>query len=375
MLTIEKVDTESKKQVNRFVQIPYRLYKNHKQWVPPLKIDATMYLQREKHPYYEHSTADFFIANRDGKDVGRLAILDNSRYNNYHHTKKAQFYLFECEDDVEAATGLFNRAFEWARGRGLDCVIGPKGFGALDGYGLLVDGYEHRQMMTMMNYNYPYYVNLVEKLGFTKEVDFVSCYFRSDLFRLPERIHRISERVQQRGTLQVHRFKTKNEIRAWAPKIGKTYNQSFVNNWEYYPLTDREIKFVLDTIQMVADPKLIKIITHDDQVVGFCFGFPDLSAALQRARGNLLPLGIPDLLLEMRRTKWISINGAGVLPEFQGHGGNAVLYSEMENTVRESGFQHVDLTQVAETAVEMRRDLESIGGKPYKNHRVFTIRI
>jgi GNAT superfamily N-acetyltransferase len=126
---------------------------------------------------------------------------------------------------------------------------------------------------------------------------------------------------------------------------------------------------------MVADPKLIKIITHDDQVVGFCFGFPDLSAALQRARGNLLPLGIPDLLLEMRRTKWISINGAGVLPEFQGHGGNAVLYSEMENTVRESGFQHADLTQVAETAVEMRRDLESIGGKPYKNHRVFTIRI
>ena len=188
MVTIHKIDTTDKSQVRRFVRIPYRLYNNHPQWVPPLFIDAEMQLNREKHPYHEHSEADFFIAERNGQGVGRIAILENKPFNRYHNTQKAQFYLFDCEDDQEVATALFNRAFEWSRDRNLDHVIGPKGFGALDGYGLLVEGYEHRQIMTMMNYNYPYYKQLVENIGFEKEVDFVSCYLNPEKFRLPERM-------------------------------------------------------------------------------------------------------------------------------------------------------------------------------------------
>lgn len=372
MLTVEKIDTRSKAQVRRFVRIPYRLYANHPQWVPPLLADVEAMLDRNKHPFYEHSDGDFFIAVRDGRDVGRIAALENRRFNEYHHTRQAQFYFFDCEDDQEAAAALFERVFEWARARGLDRVVGPKGLGPLDGYGLQIEGYEHRQMMTMMNYNYPYYIRLVETLGFQKEVDFVSCYLSAETFRLPERIHRIAERVQRRGVLQVQRFRNKRELIGWAPRIGQAYNKAFVNNWEYYPLTEREIAYVVDTIMMVADPRLIKIITHQDEVVGFVFAFPDVSAALQRARGHLFPFGLFDLLLEMRRTKWVALNGAGILPEFQGRGGNALMYSELEKTVREFGFRHADLTQVAETAVQMRRDLENLGGKPYKNHRVYT---
>jgi len=295
LVTIEKIDTRDKRQVRRFVRLPFRLYANHPQWVPPLFIDAEMQLNRDKHPFYEHSDADFFIAVREGRDVGRIAVLENRRYNEYHDKKTASFYLFDCENDPEAATALFERSFEWAHARKLNQMIGPKGFGALDGYGILVEGYEHRQMMTMMNYNYPYYVDLVESLGFQKEVDFVSCYLSAEAFRLPERVHRIAARVEKRGRLGVQRFKKKSELKAWAGKIGQAYNQAFVNNWEYAPLTDREIAFVLDTVLTVADPRLIKIITHKDQAVGFLFGFPDLSAALQRARGRLLPFGIFDL--------------------------------------------------------------------------------
>jgi galactokinase/mevalonate kinase-like predicted kinase len=149
------------------------------------------------------------------------------------------------------------------------------------------------------------------------------------------------------------------------------YNDSFVNNWEYYPLTEREIDFLLENLLTVADPRLIKIITHNDDAIGFLFGFPDLSAAFQRAKGHLLPFGLIDIMLEMKRTKWISLNGAGVLPEYQGVGGNALLYVEMENTMRDYNFEHADLTQVAETAVQMRHDLENLGGKAYKNHRVY----
>jgi len=371
MVTIERIDTHSKEQVNKFISLPYRLYKNHPQWVPPLYIDARMQLNREKHPYFKHSDADFFIAWREDDIVGRVAALENRRYNDYHSTRQAQFYLFDCENDLEIANALFSCVFDWAKSRGLNQVVGPKGFGALDGYGLLIDGYEHRQMMTMMNYNYPYYRQLIEAIGFEKVVDFVSCYLGTDSFRLPERVHRIAEHVQERGTLKVIKFENKNELRQWAEKIGKAYNNSFINNWEYYPLTEEEIAFLLENILAVANPRLIKVITHKNDVVGFLFGFPDLSAALQRAKGKLLPFGIIYLLLEMKRTKWVALNGAGILPEFHGHGGNALLYSEMEKTVHEFQFEHADLTQVAETAVQMRHDLENVGGIPYKNHRVY----
>lgn len=371
MVKIEKVDTQSKSDIRRFIQIPFRLYKDHPQWVPPLYIDAETQLNPKKHPYYEHSQADFFIAVFEGRDVGRIASLENKNYNTCHSTHTCQFYLFDCENDPEVAAALFQQVFEWARTRGLDKVFGPKGFGPLDGYGLLVEGFEHRQMMTMMNYNYPYYNDLVTGLGFEKEVDFVSCYLNANDFRLPERVHHIADRVQQRGSLKVKRFESKKELKAWAQRIGKAYNQAFVNNWEYVPLTENEVSFVLKNMLAVADYRLIKIITHEEDVVGFLFGWPDLSAALQRARGRLLPTGIFDLLLEMRRTRWIAMNGAGILPEFHGRGGNALLYSEMEKTIQEYKFEHADLTQVAETAVQMRQDLINLGGKAYKNHRVY----
>lgn len=371
MLSVEKVDTASRSEVNRFVKFPFRLYEGHPQWVPPILVDARLFLNREKHPFYEHSDADFFVAVQDGEVVGRIAAMENRRYNEYHDVHQSQFYLFECVEDQAVANALFERLFEWARERGLNQVVGPKGFGPLDGYGIQVEGFEHRQMMTMMNYNYPYYVPLVESIGFEKEVDFVSCYLGADEFRLPKRVHRISRRVQDRGRLTVKGFESRRELRSWAGRIGRTYNQSFIENWEYYPLTDNEISFVLDNIIMVADPRLIKVILHGNEVVGFLFGFRDVSAAMQRIKGRLFPFGIVDLLLEMRRTDWVSLNGAGILPGFQGLGGNALLYAEMENTVRDFGFEHAELTQVAETAVQMRKDLENVGAKPYKNHRVY----
>jgi len=371
MLTVHQIDTSNKSDARRFVEFPYRLYRHCPQWVPPLYIDAYMFLNRKKHPFYEHSDADFFIALRDGEVVGRIAALENKTSNRYHHKKQAQFYLFDTIEDQEVAADLFERVFAWARARGLNQVVGPKGFGPLDGYGLQVEGFEHRQVMTMMNYNYAYYARLVEALGFRKEVDFVSCYLNRDTFHFPERVHSIAARVEKRGALQVKRFRNKKELVAWSPRIGKTYNEAFVNNWEYYPLSQHEIDFVVQNIMVIADPRLIKIITHSEDIVGFLFAFPDVSAALQRARGRLFPFGLIDLLLEVRRTKWVALNGAGVLPEFQGRGGNALMYSETEKTLRDYQFEHGDLTQVAESAWEMRRDLENIGGTRYKNHRVY----
>jgi len=376
MLNIEKVDTGNKKQVKRFVELPHRIYAGCAQWVPPLNIDAYNQLNREKHPFHEHSDVDFFLAVRDGCDVGRIAVIENKPFNRCHHEKTADFYLFECENDLEAATALFNTAFDWARSRGLNKIIGPKGMGPLDGYGILTFGQEQRQTMTMLNYNHAYYQQLVEAQGFEKEVDFISCYLPADKFRIPDRVEKISERVMQRGHLEVKRFKNKKEMVSWADRIGRAYNDAFVNNWEYYPLTQREIDFVVENIMTVADHRLIKIITHGEDVVGFLFAFHDVSAALQRARGRLFPFGLPDLLLEMRRTNTVAVNGMGILPGFQGHGGNALLYSAMGKTLLEfKQFIHVEMTQVAETAEQMRADLKNLNGVEYKNNRVYRKKI
>lgn len=373
MLNIEKIDTSLKSQQRRFVRIPFQFYQKTPQWVPPIRLDVETMLNKRKHPFYEHSDGDFFIATRNGRDVGRIGVLENRNYNEYHGTKIANFYFFECEDNQETAEALFEEGFSWAKDRGLDTVVGPKGLGPLDGYGLLVEGYEHRQMMTMMTYNHPYLPRLLESMGFEKEVDFVSCYLNKDAFKLDERIHHIADRVQKRGSLRVLKFRNKRELVSWAPKIGRAYNNAFINNWEYCPLSDKEIDFIVDNIITIANPNLFKIIAHEDDVVGFLFAFPDVSAAIQRSKGRLLPFGLFDILLEMRRTTWVALNGAGILPEFQGRGGNALLYSEMEKTVRHENFrfEHADMTQIAESAVQMRNDLDNLGGKAYKNHRVF----
>ena len=379
MINVTQIDTNNKSQANRFIDIHYKLYETCPQWVPPFKNDVALMLNRQKHPFYEHSEADFFIATQDDVDVGRIAVMENKPYNIYHNVREANFYLFDAVNNQEIANALFERAFDWAKQRDLDTIVGQKGFGPLDGYGIQIEGFEHRQMMNMMVYNYEYYSHLIEALGFEKKVDFVSSYAGIDKFKFPERIHSIANRVEKRGNLQVKRFKDKKELLSWAGRIGQAYNKAFINNWEYYPLTEREISFVVDNILVIAHPKLIKIISHKDEIIGFLFGFHDISAAMQRINGNLFlpyniinPIGIADLMLELRHTDWISFNGIGILPEFQGHGGNALMYSEMENTLREfPQFRHGELTQVAETAQTMRHDLENIGVKFYKNHRVY----
>jgi len=371
MITIHQIDTSNKKEVNDFVKFPFQIYEGVEQWVPPILADIKTMMNKNKHPFYEHSDAEFFIAKNNGDMIGRMALLENTAYNRYHNKKQASFYLFECIDDPEVAVKLFERAFDWVKGRKLNYLLGPKGFSPFDGYGFLVEGFDKRQMMTMMNYNLPNYPKFAEMNGFSKVVDWVSCYAYIPDFVVPQKVSNIAKRVLERGSFKVQRFKNKRELRKWAWRIGQAYNRSFVNNWEYYPLTDREIQFVLDNIMVVAVPDLIKVITYKDEIIGFLLAFPDISAALQKYKGQLTPAALLGYLRELKRTNWISFNGVGVLPEYHGRGGNALLFNEIYKSANQFHYEHGELTQIAETAKEMRKDLENLGVLPYKNHRIY----
>lgn len=373
MLSIEQVDTRSKKQVNEFVKFPFQIYDGVEAWVPPILADIKTMLNKDKHPFYEHSDAEFFVARQNGEMVGRIGLLENKLSNKHHDKKQACFYLFESVDDQSVADNMFDFAFDWTKKRKLNNLLGPKGLSSFDGYGFLVEGFDKRQMMTMMNYNLPNYPKFVEKIGFKKVVDWVSSYTDIPNFKLPDKVRKVAERVEEQGKFKVIRFKNKRELKKWAWKIGQAYNKSFVNNWEYYPLTDNEIKFVLDNIMVVAVPDLLKIITYKDDVVGFLLAFPDISAALQKYKGQLSPMALYSYLSELKKTDTVSFNGIGILPELHGRGGNALLISEISKTAQSHNFMHGELTQIAETATEMRKDLINLGVKPYKNHRIYGI--
>lgn len=382
-MDLRQIDTRDRQQVKRFLQLPRRIYRDIPQWVPPLAFEAARMLDRRRHPFYQHSEAAFFLAlDDDGRPVGRVAALENHNYNEFNRERTAFFFLFECEDDRQTALELFGAACEWSRGRGLEKIVGPRGFSALDGLGMLAAGFEHRPALGIP-YNPPYYPALVEAAGFEPAGELVSGYLSAET-AFPEKIHQVAETVQRRRGLRVARFTRRRELRAFIPKLKALYNASLGGTQGNVPLTDDEVKAVADQMLWFADPRLIKVILkvgdaqqrgetlpEEGEPIGFLFAYPDISAALQRSKGRLFPFGWLDMSLELRRTRWININGAGIVERYRGLGGTALLFSEMEKSVREAGYEHADIVQIGVENDRMLRELRHLGIDFYKTHRVY----
>ena len=366
---IHKVDTTDQKDVERFIQFPFRLYRDCPQWVPPLVSSARKQLDRERHPFYRHSDADFFLALQGGGVVGRVAALEPRRRNAYRCQRGAFFYLFETVEDIEVARALFAAAFAWARSRGLEQISGPDGLLAGDGLGILIKGFEHRPAMGI-TYNYSYYDAFIQDSGFHKQTDYYSYYLPGD-FELPERVCRIAEKMKERRGFRVLSFRTKDDLRASAPRVIEAYNAAFSENREFVPVTGDDAEKIAERLIDMTRPDLVKVVAKGEEIIGFILGFPDVSAALQRCKGRLYPFGWALLLWESRRTRWINVNGGGILPQHQGLGVNAILYHELHKTFQERGFLHADVVQVNEQNARMMRELEALGADSYKAHRIY----
>ncbi len=359
--------------VRDFLKLPFRLYHDVPQWVPPL-MPGERARFRPDFPFYRHSEAAFYLVrDESGQAVGRVAVMDHRPFNEYHQRQDALLYLYEAINDDGVAQLLFEAAEAWARARGLTRLVGPKGFLIGDSLGLLVEGFEHRPAVGM-NYNPAYYVRQWEEIGaMTKEVDYLSAYIGREGYTYPQRLRDMADRIRQRRGFRVPVFRSRRELMALVPQLRRTYNDAFANLWSYQPLTDDEMGAILDRMLLVAEPHMLKLIFKDDEVIGFTFAYPDISAAIQRQKGELWPFGWIDFLLERRRTKWININGNAVHPKYQGLGGNAVLYDEMARTLIDSTtYQHADLVQVQESNVTMLADMSKILPLNfYKRHRVY----
>ena len=370
-MNVRLIDTENKSDVKNFIQLPFDLYRKNPYWVPRMRSDTRFILDRSSYPFYQHSAADFFIAENNGKTLGRIGAISNSRFNKTNQLNTAFFYFFDSIDDSEVSNALFKSAFNWARERGHNHVYGPKGLLQGDGIGLLVEGFDQIPAIGI-SYNFPYYDKLVKQAGFQKKFDYYSGYLDTTI-GLSEKVKRVAEKVKERSGFWVKKFHSKEELLAIAPELRQVYNSAFSGSEGFSPITEDEITLIAKRMLSIADPRLIKLVCKEDQIIGFLFSYPNICRGLQKTNGRLFPFGWFHIWREFKTTKYMDTNGIGILPEYHGLGSTAVIYTELEKTFREFDFDHVETVQTREDNIASLGESSHFSMNWTKTHRVYEI--
>jgi hypothetical protein len=368
-MRIRKIDTTKKHDVNEFIKFPFKLYQDDPYWVPPMIQDMRTNLNREQHPFFRHSTAEFFIAESEGQTLGRIAVLHNKVHNEYQSKKAAFFCYFDVIEDIDVARSLFDEAFDWAQSRGLNEITGPRGLLRFDGTGLLVKGYDYIPIMGIA-YNFPYYDRFVIDSGFVKLTDYLSGYLRSD-YELPEKFLLVAEKVKERKGYWIKTFNSKKELREWVPRIGNLFNSSFASGRDFSPINEDEMNLIGNNLISIAIPKLIKLVMKGEEIIGFVFAYPNVSEALQKTNGRLFPFGWITLMRAIKKSKKLVINGMGLLPKYQGLGGTALLYAELYKSGKPMGYEFVETVQVDEKNFKSMSEHENLKITWHVTHRCY----
>ena len=368
-MNIVPIDPADRRNVNRFIDFPHRLYQGNPYWVPELHSAARLVFDQKRHPFYRHSKAQFFLAEEGQKVVGRIAVLHNRNYSAHYKREVGFFYYFDSIEDQTIANGLLDASMAWARRQGITSILGPRGFLRSQGFGLLVEGFEILPAVGIP-YNFPYYQKLLKSYGFIKEADLLSGYM-VPADELPEKIFAAADRVAERGNFKVIQFLHKRDLKPWIPMVDVVYREAFLHNPNYYPSTPEEFELMARSIYQIANPNLIKIITRDDKIAGFLLGYPNINAALQKTGGRMFPFGWITLLKAMRDTRHVDLNGLGLLPKYQGRGANMLLYAEVERTLRAANAQFAEMIQVDERNFASLSDFINAGVHLFKRHRLY----
>jgi GNAT superfamily N-acetyltransferase len=334
---------------------------------------VTLLLSRSKNPFFEHAEAEYFLAEREGIVVGRIAAIHNRLHNEFHQDKVGFFGFFEAVNEQEVANALFEAAAGWLRGRGLDTLRGPASFSTNDEAGLLVDGFALPPVL-MMPHNPPYYVALLERAGFRKAKDLLVYQNGSETepLAVPERLARGVELLTQRMRLTVRPLRLK-EFPEEVERIKRLYNLCWERNWGFIPMTEHEIDHLAAQFKPVVVPRLAPFIEKDGQIVGFALALPDLNVAFRKnRRGRFLP-GVVRLLWALKRGKIhrMRVMLLGILPEYRGKGLDAVLYRWMWESGNALGFSWAEAGWILEDNPAMNAGLVKMGFTVYKTYRMF----
>ena len=375
-ITIKKVTNKS--ELKKFIRLNYELYKNNPYSVPDLYDDMLNTFNKKKNAAFEFCDADYFLAYKDNELVGRVAAIINHKANSVWNKKEVRFGWIDFIDDQEDSGALIKAVEEWGKEKGMEYIQGPLGFTDFDAEGMLVEGFD--QLSTMATtYNYPYYPEHMERLGFGKDADWVEFkIYIPDA--IPEKHQRISELIQRKYNLKVKKYTSAKKIaRDYGQAIFELMNEAYSPLYGYSPLSQGQIDQYVKMYLPIVDLRMVTLITDaDDKLIAVGISMPSLSEALQKAKGRMLPFGWYYLLKALfmkRRAKMLDLLLVAVKPEYQNKGVNALLFSDLIPIYQKLGFIFAESNPELEMNGKVQAQWEYFKTEQHKRRRAFVKKI
>lgn len=369
---IKKVTTKS--ELKRFIRFNYEFYKDNPYSVPDLYDDMLNTFSPKKNAAFEFCEADYFLALRDGKIVGRVAAIINRRANETWNRKTVRFGWIDFIDDMEVSTALIDTVKQWGKERGMTEIEGPLGFTDMDAEGMLVEGFDQLSTMATI-YNYPYYPQHMERLGLSKSADWVEMkIYVPDA--IPEKHRRISDIIAKRYNLHIRKLKSKKEVRqsGVAHDIFRLINDAYTPLFGYSRMTERQIDQYVKMYVPVLDLRMVSIVENEqNEIVAVGISMASLSRALQKAKGRLLLFGWYHLLkaLMWKRPKVLDLLLVAVRPDYQGKGVNALLFTDLIPVYKELGFEYAESNPELEMNEKVQNQWQYFKTEQHKRRRCF----
>jgi GNAT superfamily N-acetyltransferase len=355
-----------------FIDLAWTVNAADPAWVPPLRMALEPVLDRRRHPFHRHAAVAYFLAERGGRPVGRIAACINRQHNDFHAEALGTFGFFESVDDAAVADALLAAAAGWLRERGMTVMRGPFNFSTNDEFsspGILVDGFAEPPAV-MTSHNPPYYARLMEGAGLVKSKDLVAYWV--DGSAIPERVSDVMERLTRRAGVTLRGLRMK-ELKEEVRRVQEVYNAAWSRNWGFVPMTEAEFEHLSRELRPVVDPRFVLIAEKDDgEPIGFLLALPDLNRALRHLPdGRLFPLGIFRFLWHRRKIDVARILTLGLKPGYQHLGIGAAMYTRLLHVGREAGYRAAEGSWILEDNLEMCTALEKLGSVAYKRWRVY----
>ena len=377
-MAVEIKRVTKKSELKRFIRFNYEFYKNNPYAVPDLYDDMLGTFSPKKNAAFEFCEADYFLAYREGRIVGRVAAIINHRANEQWQKKTVRFGWIDFIDDLEVSRALIGAVKQWGKERGMDTIEGPLGFTDMDAEGMLIEGFDQLSTMATI-YNYPYYPRHMEQLGMEKSADWVEMkiYVPDEI---PEKHKRISDIIARKYNLHVRKLTSKREVlrSGLAHDIFRLINDAYAPLFNFSRMTERQIDQYVRMYVPVLDLRMVSIVENEqNEIVAVGISMASLSEALQKAKGRLLPFGWFHLLkaLFWKRPKMLDLLLVGVRPDYQNKGVNALLFTDLIPVYQQLGFEYAESNPELELNEKVQNQWQYFKTEQHKRRRCFKAQI
>jgi GNAT superfamily N-acetyltransferase len=370
--TVNVRPVRGRRDLDAFIKLPFRLHRETP-WVPPLIVERREFLDRDRNPFFAHAEAEYFLAERGGRVVGRITAQVDERWTEHNGGNDGMFGFFECERSADTARALVEAAAGWLGERGRERMLGPMDFTTNDECGLLIEGH-HLEPLVLEPWHPPYYRDLLEGLGMTKAMDLLMWKLELGRLRQGDRFHDLIHQaaeasVAEHGVLVRHM--RKRDLEAEVARFMEVYNEAWDRNWGFVPISEEEVRFQAKNLKPILDENWAMIAERDGEVVGAALTLPDINQVLRRMNGRLLPLGWWRFLTGRRRIDRVRVFALGVKPAYQHLGVAAALYVEHIETAARVRQKWGEMGWILEVNEPMNRAMEGMGGTVVKRYRLY----